>query len=57
MHVMWIIMNLNLYWQLSAQFPSEDVALITAGHHIKAVTNYEQVRRMMMIFTVYDTVH
>uniref|UniRef100_A0A3Q2QA87 Uncharacterized protein n=1 Tax=Fundulus heteroclitus TaxID=8078 RepID=A0A3Q2QA87_FUNHE len=28
---------------LSSQFPSEDVALITAGPHIKAVTNYKQV--------------
>lgn len=35
--------------QLSSQIPSADVALITAGLHIKAVTNYKQVRGMMML--------
>lgn len=35
---------MNLFWQLSSQIPSADVALITAGPHIKAVTNYKQVR-------------
>uniref|UniRef100_A0A3B4ZIR2 Pyridine nucleotide-disulfide oxidoreductase domain-containing protein 1 n=1 Tax=Stegastes partitus TaxID=144197 RepID=A0A3B4ZIR2_9TELE len=34
--------------QLTSQIPSADVALITAGHHIKAVTNYKQVRGVMM---------
>ncbi|XP_008298613.1 pyridine nucleotide-disulfide oxidoreductase domain-containing protein 1 [Stegastes partitus] len=29
--------------QLTSQIPSADVALITAGHHIKAVTNYKQL--------------
>lgn len=46
--------NLNLHWQLSSQIPSADVALITAGPHIKAVTNYKQVRRrsrrVVMVF-------
>lgn len=34
----------HLSWQLASQMPSANVALITAGPHIKAVTNYKQVR-------------
>ncbi|KAM4711813.1 pyridine nucleotide-disulfide oxidoreductase domain-containing protein 1 isoform 1-T1 [Anableps anableps] len=40
--------------QLSSQFPSEDVALITAGSHIKAVTNYKQVSRRLEEFDVEE---
>ncbi|XP_036005083.1 pyridine nucleotide-disulfide oxidoreductase domain-containing protein 1 isoform X2 [Fundulus heteroclitus] len=40
--------------QLSSQFPSEDVALITAGPHIKAVTNYKQVSRTLEEFDVEE---
>ena len=46
------LLNLNVRPQLSSQIPSADVALITAGPQIKAVTNYKQVRgvRMMVFF-------
>uniref|UniRef100_A0A3B3TSM6 Pyridine nucleotide-disulfide oxidoreductase domain-containing protein 1 n=1 Tax=Poecilia latipinna TaxID=48699 RepID=A0A3B3TSM6_9TELE len=40
--------------QLSSQFASEDVALITAGPHIKAVTNYKQVSRRLEEFDVEE---
>ncbi|XP_043964794.1 pyridine nucleotide-disulfide oxidoreductase domain-containing protein 1 isoform X1 [Gambusia affinis] len=40
--------------QLSSQFPSEAVALITAGPHIKAVTNYKQVSRRLEEFDVEE---
>ncbi|XP_076010079.1 pyridine nucleotide-disulfide oxidoreductase domain-containing protein 1 [Genypterus blacodes] len=40
--------------QLSAQFPSDDVALITAGLHIKAVTNYKQLSRTLEEFDVEE---
>lgn len=51
MHVMWLFnIDLFLHWQLSSQIPSADVALITAGPHIKAVTNYKQVRMMMVVY-------
>ncbi|XP_015252916.1 PREDICTED: pyridine nucleotide-disulfide oxidoreductase domain-containing protein 1 [Cyprinodon variegatus] len=40
--------------QLSSKFPSEDVALITAGPHIKAVTNYKQVSRTLEEFDVEE---
>lgn len=40
--------------QLSSEFPSEDVALITAGPHIKAVTNYKQVSRTLEEFDVEE---
>ncbi|MEQ2218896.1 hypothetical protein XENOCAPTIV_009619 [Xenoophorus captivus] len=40
--------------QLSSQFPSEDVALFTAGPLIKAVTNYKQVSRTMEEFDVEE---
>lgn len=36
---------MNFGWQLLSQIPSADVALITAGPFVKAVTNYKQVRR------------
>ncbi|KAM6895628.1 pyridine nucleotide-disulfide oxidoreductase domain-containing protein 1 [Xenentodon cancila] len=38
--------------QLSRQIPSADVALITAGPHIKAVTNYKQVSKTLEEFEV-----
>uniref|UniRef100_A0A3B5MFK4 Pyridine nucleotide-disulfide oxidoreductase domain-containing protein 1 n=1 Tax=Xiphophorus couchianus TaxID=32473 RepID=A0A3B5MFK4_9TELE len=40
--------------QLSSQFPSEAVALVTAGPHIKAVTNYKQVSRRLEEFDVEE---
>uniref|UniRef100_A0A1A7WJK5 Pyridine nucleotide-disulfide oxidoreductase domain-containing protein 1 n=1 Tax=Iconisemion striatum TaxID=60296 RepID=A0A1A7WJK5_9TELE len=40
--------------QLSSNFPSTDVALITAGHHIKAVTNYKQVSKTLEEFDVLE---
>lgn len=40
--------------QLSSQIPSADVALITAGPHIKAVTNYKQVSRTLEEFGVEE---
>ncbi|XP_030576526.1 pyridine nucleotide-disulfide oxidoreductase domain-containing protein 1 isoform X2 [Archocentrus centrarchus] len=40
--------------QLSSQIPSADVALITAGPHIKAVTNYRQVARTLEEFDVEE---
>nr|XP_046235493.1 pyridine nucleotide-disulfide oxidoreductase domain-containing protein 1 isoform X2 [Scatophagus argus] len=40
--------------QLSSQMPSADVALITAGPHIKAVTNYKQVSRTLEEFDVEE---
>uniref|UniRef100_A0AAX7V7C3 Pyridine nucleotide-disulfide oxidoreductase domain-containing protein 1 n=1 Tax=Astatotilapia calliptera TaxID=8154 RepID=A0AAX7V7C3_ASTCA len=40
--------------QLSSQIPSADVALITAGPHIKAVTNYKQVSRTLEEFDVEE---
>ncbi|XP_047430596.1 pyridine nucleotide-disulfide oxidoreductase domain-containing protein 1 isoform X2 [Mugil cephalus] len=39
---------------LSSQIPSADVALITAGPHIKAVTNYKQVSQMLEEFDVEE---
>lgn len=40
--------------QLSSQIPSSEVALITAGPHIKAVTNYKQVSRTLEEFDVEE---
>ncbi|XP_068442807.1 pyridine nucleotide-disulfide oxidoreductase domain-containing protein 1 isoform X2 [Clinocottus analis] len=40
--------------QLSSQIPSDDVALITAGPHIKAVTNYKQVSKTLEEFDVEE---
>ncbi|XP_029969095.1 pyridine nucleotide-disulfide oxidoreductase domain-containing protein 1 isoform X2 [Salarias fasciatus] len=40
--------------QLSSQIPSADVALITAGPHIKAVANYKQVSRALEEFDVEE---
>uniref|UniRef100_A0A1A8NSW5 Pyridine nucleotide-disulfide oxidoreductase domain-containing protein 1 n=1 Tax=Nothobranchius rachovii TaxID=451742 RepID=A0A1A8NSW5_9TELE len=40
--------------QLSSNFPSTDVALITAGRHIKAVTNYKQVSKTLEEFDVLE---
>ncbi|KAM6895941.1 pyridine nucleotide-disulfide oxidoreductase domain-containing protein 1 isoform 1-T1 [Lycodopsis pacificus] len=40
--------------QLSSQIPSADVALITAGPHIKAVTNYKQVSKTLEEFDVEE---
>ncbi|XP_072233755.1 pyridine nucleotide-disulfide oxidoreductase domain-containing protein 1 [Leuresthes tenuis] len=40
--------------QLSSQIPSADVALITAGPQIKAVTNYKQVSRILEEFDVEE---
>lgn len=40
--------------QLSSQIPSSDVALITAGRHIKAVTNYKQVSKTLEEFDVEE---
>lgn len=40
--------------QLSSQIPSAEVALITAGPHIKAVTNYKQVSRTLEEFDVEE---
>ncbi|KAM9845969.1 pyridine nucleotide-disulfide oxidoreductase domain-containing protein 1 isoform 2-T2 [Aulostomus maculatus] len=36
------------------QIPSADVALVTAGPHIKAVTNYKQVSRTLEAFDVEE---
>lgn len=52
-----VAINPDLYWQLSSQIPSADVALITAGPHIKAVTNYKQVRMIMMLMNVVMHTH
>lgn len=40
--------------QLSSQIPSADVALITAGPQIKAVTNYKQVSKTLEEFDVVE---
>ncbi|XP_077450345.1 pyridine nucleotide-disulfide oxidoreductase domain-containing protein 1 isoform X1 [Stigmatopora argus] len=40
--------------QLSYSLPSDDVALITAGPHIKAVTNYKQVAKVLEEFDVEE---
>uniref|UniRef100_A0A7N6F8E8 Pyridine nucleotide-disulfide oxidoreductase domain-containing protein 1 n=1 Tax=Anabas testudineus TaxID=64144 RepID=A0A7N6F8E8_ANATE len=40
--------------QLSSQIPSADIALITAGSHIKAVTNYKQVSKTLEEFDVEE---
>ncbi|XP_073337187.1 pyridine nucleotide-disulfide oxidoreductase domain-containing protein 1 [Pagrus major] len=40
--------------QLSSQIPSADVALITAGAHIKAVTNYKQMSKTLEEFDVEE---
>lgn len=40
--------------QLASQIPSGDVALITAGPHIKAVTNYKQVSQTLEEFDVEE---
>uniref|UniRef100_A0A3Q3W4V7 Pyridine nucleotide-disulfide oxidoreductase domain-containing protein 1 n=1 Tax=Mola mola TaxID=94237 RepID=A0A3Q3W4V7_MOLML len=40
--------------QLASQIPSADVALITAGPHIKAVTNYKQVSKLLEEFDVEE---
>uniref|UniRef100_A0A8D3BLG4 FAD/NAD(P)-binding domain-containing protein n=1 Tax=Scophthalmus maximus TaxID=52904 RepID=A0A8D3BLG4_SCOMX len=40
--------------QLSSQIPSAEVALITAGPHIKAVTNYKQVSKTLEEFDVEE---
>ncbi|XP_037551537.1 pyridine nucleotide-disulfide oxidoreductase domain-containing protein 1 [Nematolebias whitei] len=40
--------------QLSPEFPSADVALITAGLHIKTVTNYKQVSKTIEEFDVEE---
>lgn len=40
--------------QLASQFPSAELALITAGSHIKAVTNYKQVSRTLEEFSVEE---
>ncbi|KAK7896152.1 hypothetical protein WMY93_021477 [Mugilogobius chulae] len=40
--------------QLASQFPSADLALITAGPHIKAVINYKQVSRTLEEFDVEE---
>ncbi|XP_069012753.1 pyridine nucleotide-disulfide oxidoreductase domain-containing protein 1 isoform X1 [Embiotoca jacksoni] len=40
--------------QLSSQIPSADVALITAGPHIKAVTNFKQVSHTLEEFDVEE---
>ncbi|KAG7215937.1 hypothetical protein INR49_031533 [Caranx melampygus] len=40
--------------QLSSQTPSAEVALITAGAHIKAVTNYKQVSKTLEEFDVEE---
>ncbi|XP_022073654.1 pyridine nucleotide-disulfide oxidoreductase domain-containing protein 1 isoform X1 [Acanthochromis polyacanthus] len=40
--------------QLTSQIPSADVALITAGPHIKAVTNYKQVSKTLEEFDVEE---
>lgn len=40
----WDVLIMNFGWQLLSQIPSADVALITAGPFVKAVTNYKQVR-------------
>ncbi|XP_068611348.1 pyridine nucleotide-disulfide oxidoreductase domain-containing protein 1 [Brachionichthys hirsutus] len=40
--------------QLSSQIPSAEVALITAGPHIKAVTNYKQVSKILEEFDIEE---
>uniref|UniRef100_A0A3B3ZKP6 Pyridine nucleotide-disulfide oxidoreductase domain-containing protein 1 n=1 Tax=Periophthalmus magnuspinnatus TaxID=409849 RepID=A0A3B3ZKP6_9GOBI len=40
--------------QLASQFPSADLALITAGPHIKAVTNFKQVSKTLEEFSVEE---
>nr|XP_057933696.1 pyridine nucleotide-disulfide oxidoreductase domain-containing protein 1 [Doryrhamphus excisus] len=40
--------------QLSCSLPSADVALMTAGPHIKAVTNYKQVAKVLEEFHVEE---
>uniref|UniRef100_A0A7N8X1G6 Pyridine nucleotide-disulfide oxidoreductase domain-containing protein 1 n=1 Tax=Mastacembelus armatus TaxID=205130 RepID=A0A7N8X1G6_9TELE len=40
--------------QLSSQIQSADVALITAGPHIKAVTNYKQVSKTLEEFDIEE---
>lgn len=40
--------------QLASQMPSANVALITAGPHIKAVTNYKQVSQILEEFEVEE---
>lgn len=40
--------------QLALQFPSVELALITAGPHIKTVTNYKQVSRTLEEFAVEE---
>ncbi|XP_077565831.1 pyridine nucleotide-disulfide oxidoreductase domain-containing protein 1 [Stigmatopora nigra] len=40
--------------QLSYSLPSDDVALITAGAHIKTVTNYKQVAKVLEEFDVEE---
>lgn len=40
--------------QLALQFPSAELALINAGSHIKAVTNYKQVSRTLEDFGVEE---
>ncbi|XP_053718517.1 pyridine nucleotide-disulfide oxidoreductase domain-containing protein 1 [Synchiropus splendidus] len=40
--------------QLSSQVPSADVALITAGQHVKTVTNYKQVSKTLEEFNVEE---
>ncbi|XP_061617562.1 pyridine nucleotide-disulfide oxidoreductase domain-containing protein 1 isoform X1 [Phyllopteryx taeniolatus] len=40
--------------QLSSRLPSTDVALITAGPHIKAVSNYKQVAKVLEEFDVEE---
>ncbi|KAM9705305.1 pyridine nucleotide-disulfide oxidoreductase domain-containing protein 1 isoform 1-T2 [Menidia menidia] len=40
--------------QLCSQIPSAEVALITAGSHIKTVTNYKQVSKVLEEFDVEE---
>ncbi|XP_071752101.2 pyridine nucleotide-disulfide oxidoreductase domain-containing protein 1 isoform X1 [Centroberyx gerrardi] len=40
--------------QLSSQFPADDVALITAASHIKAVANFKQVSKTLEEFDVEE---
>ncbi|KAM4615473.1 pyridine nucleotide-disulfide oxidoreductase domain-containing protein 1 [Polymixia lowei] len=40
--------------QVSSEFPSADVALITAAPHIKAVTNFKQVSKTLEEFDVEE---
>lgn len=40
----WILQTeMSFCWQVLSQIPSAEVALITAGPLVKAVTNYKQV--------------